>query len=546
MKLYRDEAGNSTANFTWFFDQYNNLIGVTKIAADTNYGVINRIWWAGNAADGTGTAQANVTYMDGTTGTVTISDMTFMGGNDSVIGTAYSANMKNGTPTYSTDVDDLMRIMPKTGPNTAVVDDGYFYVSPYYATNEQADNRNGNGIVDDHLFQFTAQADGTVAAKEVAGASTDNDGLANVTTAVSKDSTSKDLLADSNTVFLVRSVSTTDTYVYTSITGINNIGSYNPGEVDYVDMDGDKVAEYVYISASSVDSEVDVLFYYADGQGSYNATTKIYTIPGYIDGVAGNLTTTNENIYNTILGTKYALYNVTIKNGEATAINNGGIAYNTAENGTYVTDTTNNNNYAAYEANELLVTTITGATGDKWSNNLYTDASNGWTYVTNDNTKVYGEWATDMSDKNVILVWTGNGAETNGLILQAYIVDQSTVVNPVTINRTTVSVVSPGAVANEKVNDVKFTATGTDSNSQTYNLDTSAVWEVREAGKTEFRACTENEVFVSGNTYRATITISVPDDLAGSVTIPSTNAITYTDGGTTGTGTTVQTDAFVK
>ena len=76
MKFILDEAGTSTANHTWYFDQYNNLIGATDIPAETNYGVITDIWWAGNAADGSGTAQADVTYMDGTTGTVTIGKMT--------------------------------------------------------------------------------------------------------------------------------------------------------------------------------------------------------------------------------------------------------------------------------------------------------------------------------------------------------------------------------------------------------------------------------------------------------------------------------------
>ena len=49
-----DEAGNSTENHTWFLDQYGNLIGAADIAAANSYGVINRIWWAGNTADGTG------------------------------------------------------------------------------------------------------------------------------------------------------------------------------------------------------------------------------------------------------------------------------------------------------------------------------------------------------------------------------------------------------------------------------------------------------------------------------------------------------------
>lgn len=54
VKFILDEAGNSTENHTWFLDQYGNLIGAADIAATDSYGVINRIWWAGNTADGTG------------------------------------------------------------------------------------------------------------------------------------------------------------------------------------------------------------------------------------------------------------------------------------------------------------------------------------------------------------------------------------------------------------------------------------------------------------------------------------------------------------
>ena len=54
VKFCLDQAGNSTENHTWFLDQYGNLIGAADIAATDSYGVINRIWWVGNTADGTG------------------------------------------------------------------------------------------------------------------------------------------------------------------------------------------------------------------------------------------------------------------------------------------------------------------------------------------------------------------------------------------------------------------------------------------------------------------------------------------------------------
>ena len=75
VKFILDEAGNSTENHIGFLDQYGSLIGAADIAAANSYGVINRIWWVGNTADGTGVATANVTYMDGTTAVLDISTL---------------------------------------------------------------------------------------------------------------------------------------------------------------------------------------------------------------------------------------------------------------------------------------------------------------------------------------------------------------------------------------------------------------------------------------------------------------------------------------
>ena len=51
---------------------------VWRFMTNSSYGVINSIWWAGNATDGSGVAKANVTYMDGTTAQVDISKMTYV------------------------------------------------------------------------------------------------------------------------------------------------------------------------------------------------------------------------------------------------------------------------------------------------------------------------------------------------------------------------------------------------------------------------------------------------------------------------------------
>ena len=281
VKFILDEAGSSTENHTWFFDQYNNLIGNVEIAAATSYGVINSIWWAGNAADGSGVAKANVTYVDGTTALVDLSKITVDAASQP--GQPYDARV--GTPTYSVINSDIMTV---TGTEKT---SGKFYVTTDGDTNYDVEaaesNTNSNNIIAGHLFQFSTQTDGTVAAVEVSGNGTGATATVNgstVTTTAKKALRSLDvavgtdalyngkLLTNSATIFLIRSGNgDTVPFTYKSVTGINAIDNYIQGEVDYVDLNDDGVADYVYIIAASDTAKAEGLFYYAGNNNySYN------------------------------------------------------------------------------------------------------------------------------------------------------------------------------------------------------------------------------------------------------------------------------------
>ena len=120
VKFYLDQAAQKDAKYTWYFDSYNNLIGAVEIAAATSYGVINSIWWAGNATDGSGVAKANVTYMDGTTAQVDISKMTYV---YTTPATPATKTVKSGDVTHSTGINAL--VMKADDQNK------YFYVDTY-------------------------------------------------------------------------------------------------------------------------------------------------------------------------------------------------------------------------------------------------------------------------------------------------------------------------------------------------------------------------------------------------------------------------------
>ena len=100
VKFCLDEAEQKDAKYTWYFDSYNNLIGAVEIAAANSYGVINSIWWAGNATDGSGVAKANVTYVDGTTAVLDISTLIYNGAAAENRNTTYIA--KGGKPSHNT------------------------------------------------------------------------------------------------------------------------------------------------------------------------------------------------------------------------------------------------------------------------------------------------------------------------------------------------------------------------------------------------------------------------------------------------------------
>ena len=436
-KFYFDNAGKSTNKFTWFFDQYNNLIGNVEIAAATSYGVINSIWWAGNAADGSGVAKANVTYMDGTTTTVLdISTLIYNGAAAENRNTTYIA--KGGKLSHNTAALKVM-----SGDTYSTAPTSYFYIDDYIDQNARAD-KTGAQILNDDMFQFTTQPNGTVAAVEVSGNGTGATATVNgstVTTTAKKALRSLDaavgtdalyngrLLTNSATIFPVRSGNgNTVPFTYKSVIGINAIGNYVRGEVDYVDLNDDGVADYVYIIAASDTAKAGGLFYYAGNNNySYNTTTGYRTINGFMDGVDATLTVANDNFFDGISGydtthagwvskivaTSNRLYLAKTEDGLLSAEP---VAYNT-------TQVTLDDDYSdAYTGKTPYVNVVAGETGSKFDNNLLSMAA-GQNFTTNESTKfvVDGKTAAlpySLTDYNVIIVW--DRAKSTALQVYAY------------------------------------------------------------------------------------------------------------------------------
>ena len=430
-KFYLDQAAQKDAKYTWYFDSYNNLIGAVEIAAANSYGVINSIWWAGNATDGSGVAKANVTYVDGTTAQVDISEMTYKDA---------SSALKTGTVTHSTGINNL--VMKAEG--------GYFYVDSYINTNAAADaGTNGNKLLNGHLFRFTTKSNGTLKAVEVdeyvaADNVADFTKLHSVATlAVSKNtqvmsSGTYTLVVNSNTTFLVRTNVGTDakpSYTFKSITGFTNIDNYNPAEVDYVDLNGDNVADYVYVIGATTSSKVTSLFYFDGQQGAYTLADGTWVVKGYVDGVAGEVKFANYDALQKTLKinsqTGYpvnnTLYVVTLKDG-------------VVQSGHAAVDGEALNGYNEYPLSSayntysnITINFVEGAAGtvannysdrDTFADSLYHDYSaNKYYSVVTDLTKVVGTMG-NPADQNYYFVSIQNNGQLNALALQAYAYDK--------------------------------------------------------------------------------------------------------------------------
>ena len=431
VKFYLDEAAQKDAKYTWYFDSYNNLIGAVAIAAANSYGVINSIWWAGNATDGSGVAKANVTYVDGTTALVDLSEMTY-----------FDTAVRTGKVTHSTGINN--KVMKADDTNT------YFYVDSYINTNTNADT---NKLLNGHLFRFTTKSNGTLKAVEVdnyaATANVADYGKLHsiASLAVYKNTqiytAPSTLVVNANTVFLVRSGAgtTASPYTFKTVTGFTNIDNYVADEVDWVDLNGDNVADYVYVIGATTTSKVTSLFYFDGQQGAYTLADGTWVVKGYVDGVAGEVKFAD---YAALQNTLRDAYGSTIKHAPAAnklyvvKLEDGVVrdGHMVSANGPMIAYAADYPLSAAYESGKSYYVDFvsgeknatTGANVDTFNGSVYYDASAGQYYsvITEGAvTKMVGTMG-NPGDQEYYFVYVTGGAAENRLCVQAYAYDKVT------------------------------------------------------------------------------------------------------------------------
>ena len=542
VKFYLDEAGNSTENHTWFLDQYGNLIGAADIAATNSYGVINRIWWAGNTADGSGVAKANVTYVDGTTAVLDISTLIYNGAAAENRNTTYIA--KGGKLSHNTAALKVM-----SGDTYSTAPTSYFYIDDYIDQNARAD-KTGAQILNDDMFQFSTQTDGTVKAVEVSGAGTAAayKNLHSENLAIYKDTQiTSSLVANSNTVYLIRSGddTTASPYTFKSVTGFDKIDRYQNDEVDYVISDD--FAKYVFIKADPTESKVTSVFFYAGEQASFNNETGVWTTPGYLDGEKTAIYAVgwNNSNVNTIIdtatgrGNANTIYSVALSNGYLDKDYTSAWVYTSTDpiRAASVNGVTYPLAAAYMNRNDVKVLTIQGSSSDTFEGNVYTHNDAKYSVVSNADfaSKINSEF-TNLGDKVIYLAYISGSGEYSGSILHANIVDRATTadelreISAVKPNGTVTAASSQSfkdiTISNWDVTYTDGLTSGSTATVKTVNIEW---YKLNEAG-TEYnvKVVDTNAPFIAGNSYKFVATV----ELTGS----NADDFTFADGANVYTG----------
>ena len=462
--------------------------------------------------------------MDGTTAQVDISEMTYK------VVEKGSLVLKTGTVSHSTG-----------NQNQVMTADGtYFYVDSYINTNTSADA--ANKLLNGHLFRFTTKSNGTLKAVEVdnyvAADNVADSGKLNsaANLAVYKNtqvytSSTNTLVVNANTTFLVRSGAgtTANPYTFKSITGFTNIDNYNADEVDWVDLNKDGVADYVYVIGATTSSKVTSLFYFDGQQGAYTLADGTWVVKGYVDGVAGEVKFANYAALQSTLtvngvagepktNTLYvvALEDGVVKQGHAVT---SGETLNAEVVSTTVNGTTTTETYArssAYESGKTYtVDKISGTIGDNFSDSLYYDADGRQYYsVVADLTKVVGTMGNPV-DQDYYFVYINNATgQSNRLCAQAYAYDKnstadSTVITGINVTNLTVSA-SAAPASTAVVEKVYATVNGVATLLDPSKVTATVSWEKGNAN--DKYEPWNGDYFTAGSYYRATITLSTVDN----------------------------------
>ena len=280
-RFYLNDAGkDGSVKYTWFLDQFGNVIGSSAID-NTNYAVLKDIEWvSGKGAH----AQGTLVYMDGKEESVEIASIDGL------------ANMKGFSGNFDVNKDNATTEQGDTASDVAIVDGKKV---AYVSTSDKY-NEDYEGMA---LFMVETNKDGGVNLQGISTKTVDKETklvdtyieyAENVTIKaestvmnVKSGATTTKYALTSNTQFIVRELNDKDEYVYNTYT-LKTLPDYaeNSVEAYFTVSDNDYVTR-VYIKNATNESAFGTYIFMPEASKSnywYDSADKAYYVNAYVDG----------------------------------------------------------------------------------------------------------------------------------------------------------------------------------------------------------------------------------------------------------------------
>ena len=266
-KFLLNEAGSTgTTAYTWFLDQFGNLIGAVKVD-NSSYAVLKDIIWKDGKP---GAAYATLVYMDGT-------------------------EKEDVEVSYIDGIDSYGDFIKEYDNNIVVKDemDTLFAENYAYVSASSRYNKYYEGIA---LFRVDALKDGDVELNgygiidHAKGVTLKKDASSVMLTSKTK------INLNSNTQFLVRSENDKGEWIYTPYTR-SNLPDFAENSVElYYYVGGDGYAKYVYVKNATLEADLGTHAFIPQGSYGLNVEKGVWEMDVVIDGVERTIRITDKNL----------------------------------------------------------------------------------------------------------------------------------------------------------------------------------------------------------------------------------------------------------
>ena len=298
--LALNEAGTTKdVKYTWFFDQFGNVIGSVGLDR-SSYAVLKDLTWVGTGKNGH--AEATLITFDGsaTEKTVTVNKID---GFDSATHYKWVEDQKGAVPYLRDNRDNGFEVAGSKAYAQVGEDDGS---NTYYL-----------GLA---LYSVETLDDDSVNLKGIDYVDAVEKATLNVKTgAIIYGANNSKVFVTDDTQFIVRTEDAKGNYKYEAFTGTDKLAKMADGTIDvmFSEKDSKNVVDYVYITEYTPAELNAHLLYTFETQYSVNEKENKYGMKVILDGKEETVYTHNEDIMKALSDGQNMLYKVTIDTNTA-------------------------------------------------------------------------------------------------------------------------------------------------------------------------------------------------------------------------------------